>query len=109
MALLYVSVFQVVRYTALVSGIFYGIVHLRTLRKEHAHELEAHKAHQREKWVEQAKAEFKKKQEQGKSGLKGLLEAGKEAVGQAGSGECEARVQREGREGCILGSHAGVR
>lgn len=71
------------RYTALVSGIFYGIVHRRTLQRE----ADAHKAQkeakQHESWVEQAKKEFAKKKEQG---LSGLLSEAKDKVVSATSG-----------------------
>lgn len=55
---------QVVRYTALLSGIVYGFVHNRTLHKE----AEVKKANaaikQRESWIEQAKKEYAQKQSQ---------------------------------------------
>jgi F-type H+-transporting ATP synthase subunit e len=74
---------QVVRYTALVSGIFYGILHRRTLQRE----ADAHKADQQakqhESWVEQAKKEFAKKKEQG---LSGLLTEAKDKVVNAATG-----------------------
>lgn len=56
-------IMQVVRYTALFSGIVYGFVHNRTLYKE----AEAKKANaaikQRESWIEQAKKEYAQKQQ----------------------------------------------
>ena len=74
---------QVVRYTALVSGIFYGIVHRRTLQREaDAHKAEK-QAKQHESWVEQAKKEYAKKKEQG---LSGLLSEAKDKVVSATSG-----------------------
>lgn len=59
---------QVVRYTALFSGIVYGFVHNRTLYKE----AEAKKANaaikQRESWIEQAKKEYAQKQQSSSTG-----------------------------------------
>lgn len=54
---------QVVRYTALLSGIFYGISHRRTLQKAHDEEVKHHTIHEREHLIAQAKEAWKKKQE----------------------------------------------
>lgn len=61
-------VYQVVRYTALLGGVFYGIVHRRSLQKAHDAEVKHHAIHQREHLIEEAKAAFKRKQESGKDG-----------------------------------------
>ncbi|CAD6586376.1 MAG: hypothetical protein CYPHOPRED_003527 [Cyphobasidiales sp. Tagirdzhanova-0007] len=55
------STLNVVRYTALVSGLFYGVIHRRSLQKEV--DLDKVKAaeHQRESWIQQAKKEYAKK------------------------------------------------
>ncbi|KAF7794338.1 hypothetical protein EIP86_005472 [Pleurotus ostreatoroseus] len=55
---------QVVRYTALLSGIFYGISHRRTLQKAHDEEVKHHAIHEREHLIAQAKEAWKKKQEE---------------------------------------------
>jgi len=57
------STVNVVRYTALLSGVFYGIAHRRTLQKEHDEEKKNHAIHEREHLVAQAKEAWKKKQE----------------------------------------------
>jgi F-type H+-transporting ATP synthase subunit e len=58
---------QVVRYSALLTGVFYGIAHRRTLQKE-ADEAKIHHAlHDREHLIKQAKEAWKKKQEAPKS------------------------------------------
>ncbi|EMD42314.1 hypothetical protein CERSUDRAFT_129903 [Gelatoporia subvermispora B] len=57
---------NVVRYTALLTGVFYGIVHRRTLQKQHDEERLQHAIHEREHLVGQAKEAFKKKQEEAK-------------------------------------------
>jgi F-type H+-transporting ATP synthase subunit e len=59
---------QVVRYTALLTGVFYGIVHRRSLQKVHDEEKRHHAVHEREDLIAQAKVAWKKKQESGKSG-----------------------------------------
>jgi hypothetical protein len=58
---------QVVRYTALLSGVFYGIAHRRTLQKEaDAAKLE-HAAHDREYLIQQAKKAWADKQASAKA------------------------------------------
>ncbi|KAI0690746.1 ATP synthase E chain-domain-containing protein [Cytidiella melzeri] len=57
------STVNVVRYTALLSGVFYGIAHRRTLQKEHDHEKKIHAIHEREHLIAEAKEAWKKKQE----------------------------------------------
>ena len=65
---------QVARYTALVTGIFYGIYHRRTLQKAHDQEKEHHAIHQRQNLIAEAKEAWKKKQEGEKdSGGKSLV------------------------------------
>lgn len=54
---------QVVRYTALLSGVFYGITHRRTLQKDQDEEKKKHAIHEREHLIAQAKEAWKKKQE----------------------------------------------
>lgn len=49
---------QVVRYTALLSGIVYGFVHNRTLAKEAEHKKANALLKQKESWIEQAKKEY---------------------------------------------------
>jgi hypothetical protein len=58
---------QVVRYSALLGGVFYGIAHRRTLQKEaDAAKLE-HAVHQREHLIAEAKEAWKKKQAESKN------------------------------------------
>ena len=54
---------KVVRYTALLSGVFYGIAHRRTLQKEHDEEKKKHAIHEREHLIEQAKEAYRKQKE----------------------------------------------
>ncbi|KIK02125.1 hypothetical protein K443DRAFT_677898 [Laccaria amethystina LaAM-08-1] len=57
------STVNVVRYTALVSGVAYGWYHRRTLQTAHdQHKLE-HAVHHREQLVAEAKDAWKKKQQ----------------------------------------------
>ncbi|EPT03455.1 hypothetical protein FOMPIDRAFT_1028727 [Fomitopsis schrenkii] len=63
------STVNVVRYTALLTGVFYGIAHRRTLQKAHDEEVKRHAVHEREHLVAQAKEAWKKKQESGKGGV----------------------------------------
>ncbi|KAI0095249.1 ATP synthase E chain-domain-containing protein [Irpex rosettiformis] len=56
---------NVVRYTALLSGVFYGITHRRTLQKEHDHEKKHHAIQEREHLIAEAKEAWKRKQEAG--------------------------------------------
>ncbi|KAF9447029.1 hypothetical protein P691DRAFT_803036 [Macrolepiota fuliginosa MF-IS2] len=60
------STVNVVRYTALFSGIFYGWYHRRTLQAEHnKHQIE-HAIHNRERLVAEAKEAWKRKQDASK-------------------------------------------
>ncbi|GJE86227.1 ATP synthase E chain-domain-containing protein [Phanerochaete sordida] len=63
------STVNVVRYTALASGVFYGIAHRRSLQKAHDEEKKQHAIHEREHLIAQAKEAWKKKQEGSKDGL----------------------------------------
>ena len=63
---------QVVRYTALLGGVFYGIVHRRSLQKAHDAEVKHHAIHEREHLIEEAKEAWKKKQQSSKDGGKYL-------------------------------------
>ncbi|KZT72969.1 hypothetical protein DAEQUDRAFT_722606 [Daedalea quercina L-15889] len=63
------STVNVVRYTALLTGVFYGIAHRRTLQKAHDEEVKHHAVHEREHLIAQAKEAWKKKQEGGKDGV----------------------------------------
>jgi F-type H+-transporting ATP synthase subunit e len=58
---------QVVRYSALFSGVVYGILHRRTLQKEADAAKIDHAIHHREHLVSQAKEAWKQKQLAGKS------------------------------------------
>ncbi|TBU34407.1 ATP synthase E chain-domain-containing protein [Dichomitus squalens] len=60
---------NVVRYTALLGGVFYGIVHRRSLQKAHDAEVKHHAIHEREHLIEEAKEAWKKKQESSKGGV----------------------------------------
>ena len=57
------STLNVARYTALVSGIIYGIYHRRSLQKEHDQDREHHAIHHREQLISQAKDAWRQKQE----------------------------------------------
>ncbi|KAJ3506800.1 hypothetical protein NMY22_g17133 [Coprinellus aureogranulatus] len=57
------STVNVVRYSALVSGIFYGWYHLRTLKAEAAKSTIDSAYHRQEKLIAEAKAAWRKKQE----------------------------------------------
>ncbi|THH19013.1 hypothetical protein EW146_g2078 [Bondarzewia mesenterica] len=59
----------VVRYTALLSGVFYGIAHRRSLQKAHDEEKARHAIHERETLIVQAKEAWKQKQESNKGGV----------------------------------------
>lgn len=59
---------KVVRYTALLSGVFYGIAHRRSLQKTHDEEKRHHAIHEREQLIAQAKDAWKRKQEGAKDG-----------------------------------------
>ncbi|KAI0067987.1 hypothetical protein BV25DRAFT_1867082 [Artomyces pyxidatus] len=63
------STVNIVRYTALLSGVFYGVYHRRTLQKAHDADKAHHAKHEREALILQAKEAWKKKQEGGKDGV----------------------------------------
>ncbi|KAI0931402.1 hypothetical protein AcW1_001190 [Taiwanofungus camphoratus] len=63
------STVNVVRYTALLTGVFYGIAHRRTLQKAYNEEKQHHAVHEREHLIAQAKEAWKKKQEGAKDGV----------------------------------------
>ncbi|KAI5116429.1 hypothetical protein M0805_000208 [Coniferiporia weirii] len=54
---------NVVRYSALLGGVFYGIAHRRTLLKVKDEERAHHALHEREALVQRAKEAWKKHQE----------------------------------------------
>jgi F-type H+-transporting ATP synthase subunit e len=54
---------QVVRYSALLSGIFYGVAHHRTLQNEENKKRAAHDAHKQEELLQRAKDAWKAKKE----------------------------------------------
>lgn len=56
------------RYTALLSGVFYGITHRRSLQKAHDAEVKHHAIHEREHLIEEAKEAWKRKQQGSKDG-----------------------------------------
>ncbi|KAH7886229.1 ATP synthase E chain-domain-containing protein [Phlebopus sp. FC_14] len=60
------STVNVVRYSALLGGIFYGIYHRRSLQKAHDLEKEHHAIHYREQLILQAKDAWRQKQESSK-------------------------------------------
>lgn len=53
---------QVVRYSALITGVFYGIAHKRTLQKAKDEEKQHHAVHEREMLIKQAKEAWKRQQ-----------------------------------------------
>ncbi|TEB32312.1 hypothetical protein FA13DRAFT_246079 [Coprinellus micaceus] len=57
------STVNVVRYTALFSGVFYGWYHLRTLKAEAAKSNIDSASHHQQKLIAEAKAAWKQKQE----------------------------------------------
>ncbi|KIK41642.1 hypothetical protein CY34DRAFT_805803 [Suillus luteus UH-Slu-Lm8-n1] len=57
---------NVARYSALLSGVFYGIYHRRSLQKAHDQDKEHHAIHQRERLIAQAKDAWRHKQESAK-------------------------------------------
>ncbi len=59
---------QVVRYTALLGGVFYGIAHRRSLQKAHDADVKSHAIHERAHLIAEAKEAWKKKQESPKGG-----------------------------------------
>ncbi|KAI0652364.1 ATP synthase E chain-domain-containing protein [Trametes meyenii] len=60
---------NVVRYTALLGGVFYGIAHRRSLQKAHDADVKQHAIHEREHLIAEAKDAWKKKQESNKGGV----------------------------------------
>ncbi|KAH9969151.1 ATP synthase E chain-domain-containing protein [Russula dissimulans] len=60
---------NVVRYTALLSGVFYGIYHRRTLQNAHDAEKAHHAKHERESLIAQAREAWKQKQAGDKDGV----------------------------------------
>ncbi|KIJ66426.1 hypothetical protein HYDPIDRAFT_109455 [Hydnomerulius pinastri MD-312] len=58
---------NVARYTALFSGVFYGVYHRRSLQKAHDQDKEHHAIHHREQLISQAKDAFRQKKESAKS------------------------------------------
>lgn len=67
----YLIDFQVVRYTALLTGVFYGITHRRSLQKTSDAEKLHHAVHEREHLISQAKEAWKRKQESAKGSKDG--------------------------------------
>ncbi|KAI0286838.1 ATP synthase E chain-domain-containing protein [Russula aff. rugulosa BPL654] len=63
------STVNVVRYTALLSGVFYGIYHRRTLQNAHDADKAHHAKHERETLIAQAKEAWKQKQAGDKDGV----------------------------------------
>ncbi|KAG2138722.1 ATP synthase E chain-domain-containing protein [Suillus bovinus] len=63
---------NVARYSALLSGVFYGIYHRRSLQQAHDQEKEHHAIHQREQLIAQAKDAWRHKQE-GAKGSDGII------------------------------------
>ncbi|KAG1771249.1 ATP synthase E chain-domain-containing protein [Suillus occidentalis] len=57
---------NVARYSALLSGVFYGIYHRRSLQKAYDQDKEHHAIHQREQLIAQAKDAWRHKQESAK-------------------------------------------
>jgi F-type H+-transporting ATP synthase subunit e len=62
-----VQTHQVVRYTALLSGVFYGVAHRRTLQREADEAKIEHAVHHREELIAKAKEAWKQKLAAGKS------------------------------------------
>ncbi|KAN0121612.1 ATP synthase E chain domain containing protein [Russula decolorans] len=63
------STVNVVRYTALLSGVVYGIYHRRTLQNSHDADKAHHAKHERETLIAQAKEAWKQKQAGNKDGV----------------------------------------
>jgi len=57
---------NVVRYTALASGIFYGFYHRRTLQAKYEKQKLEHALHSRERLIAEAKEAWKRKQDSSK-------------------------------------------
>ncbi|THH03451.1 hypothetical protein EW145_g6246 [Phellinidium pouzarii] len=60
---------NVVRYSALLGGVFYGIVHRRTLQKVKDEDRAHHALHEREELVKQAKEAWKKQKQAPKDSI----------------------------------------
>ncbi|KAH0837917.1 ATP synthase E chain-domain-containing protein [Lanmaoa asiatica] len=60
------STLNVARYTALASGVFYGIYHHRSLQKAHDQEKEHRAIHCREQLIAQAKDAWRQQKESAK-------------------------------------------
>ncbi|EGU13515.1 hypothetical protein RTG_00245 [Rhodotorula toruloides ATCC 204091] len=60
---------EVVRYTALASGIVYGIVHRKTLQERFDKSAAEKEVQQRAHWLEEAKKAWEAQKLQGKSGV----------------------------------------
>lgn len=60
------NLLQVARYTALASGIFYGIYHHRSLQKAHDQEKEHRAIYRREQLIAQAKDAWRQKKDSAK-------------------------------------------
>ncbi|BGO97076.1 ATP synthase subunit e, mitochondrial [Rhodotorula toruloides] len=60
---------NVVRYTALASGIVYGIVHRKTLQERFDKSAAEKEVQQRAHWLEEAKKAWEAQKLQGKSGV----------------------------------------
>ncbi|KAI0323055.1 ATP synthase E chain-domain-containing protein [Amylostereum chailletii] len=60
---------NVVRYTALLSGVFYGVYHRRSLQKAYDVEKIHHAKHEQEELISKAKDAWKKKQEGAQDGV----------------------------------------
>ncbi|KAG6813242.1 hypothetical protein H0H92_012879 [Tricholoma furcatifolium] len=54
---------NVVRYTALFTGVFYGFYHHRTLQANHDKQKQEHAVHQREHLIAEAKEAWKRQKE----------------------------------------------
>lgn len=54
---------KVVRYSALLAGVFYGISHKRSLQRQKDEEKKHHAVHERELLIQQAKEAWKRQQE----------------------------------------------
>jgi F-type H+-transporting ATP synthase subunit e len=65
---------QVVRYSALISGVFYGIFHRQTLQAKFDSTQAANEVHKREEWLKQAKEAWAAKTAKN-DGRKSLLSA----------------------------------
>ena len=50
------------RYTALLGGVFYGIVHRRSLQNAHDADVKHHAIHEREHLIEEAKGAWQRKE-----------------------------------------------